>query len=103
MAGGSAPEEVVVIGDTMETDIRGGIEAGLQAYLVLTGSTHLANVCKYVYQPTRVLRSVADLVEEIESGKPSSRLDSPVYSEALAPSAPRMQNRHQTGSFAVSP
>src|SRR5436305_12157636 len=34
-------EEVVMIGDTMETDIRGAFEAGLHSYLVLTGSTTL--------------------------------------------------------------
>ncbi len=29
------PEEVVMIGDTMETDIRGAVEAGLRSFLVL--------------------------------------------------------------------
>lgn len=97
MAGGAHTEQVVVIGDTMETDIRGAIEAGLQAYLVLSGSTRMENVSDYVYQPTRVLGSVADLVEELTSGKPSSRLDSPVYSHALSIGA-RFGNRHQTDS-----
>ena len=83
MTGGSAIENTVVVGDTMETDIRGAIESGLQAYLVLSGSTQLESVCHYVYQPTRVLGSVADLVEELETGKPSSRLDSPMYSHGL--------------------
>src|SRR6266581_9626503 len=54
MAGGVMPEQIVVIGDTMETDIRGAIEAGLQAYLVLSGSTTIENIADYVYQPTRV-------------------------------------------------
>jgi NagD protein len=31
----------VMIGDTMETDIRGAVEAGLQSFLVLTGSTQM--------------------------------------------------------------
>jgi NagD protein len=77
MAAGNTLEQTVVIGDTMETDIRGAVEAGLQAYLVLTGSTQVENVCEYVYQPTRVLESVGDLVEELKTGKPSNRLDSP--------------------------
>ena len=63
------PDEVVMIGDTMETDIRGAIEAGMPAYLVLSGSTQFEDVADYVYQPTRVLQSVADLVEEITTGK----------------------------------
>src|SRR5438132_4559039 len=33
------PEQVIMIGDTMETDIRGAFEAGLQSFLVLSGST----------------------------------------------------------------
>src|SRR6478672_6641526 len=58
VSGGVMPEEIVVIGDTMETDVRGAIEAGLQAYLVLSGSTKIENLADYVYQPTRVLESV---------------------------------------------
>ena len=46
----------------METDVRGAIEAGLQAYLVLSGATKLDDVADYVYQPTRILNSVADLI-----------------------------------------
>src|SRR6266705_2501315 len=60
-------ETVVMIGDTMETDIRGAFEAGLQSFLVLSGSTQLENVGDYVYQPTRILQTVADLTEEIIS------------------------------------
>lgn len=95
LAGGTAPEQTIVIGDTMETDIRGAVEAGLQSYLVLTGSTELENVCEYVYQPTRVLQSVADLVEELRTGKPSSRMDSPVYDRDRQ-RANRPHLRHQT-------
>jgi NagD protein len=95
MAGGASPESIVVIGDTMETDIRGAVEASLQAYLVLSGATNLDNVAEYVYQPTRVLHSVADLIEELKSGKPSSRLDSPVFKQELL-GCRRFGNRHQT-------
>jgi NagD protein len=89
------PAQIVVIGDTMETDIRGAIEAGLQAYLVLSGSTTIEQVADYVYQPTRVLSSVADLIEELKSGTPSSRLDSPVFSPGFS-SNMRLGRRHQT-------
>src|SRR5438045_3239484 len=57
-------EQVVMIGDTMETDIRGAFEAGLHSYLVLTGSTTLEMIGDYVYQPTRVLQSIVDLIAE---------------------------------------
>jgi NagD protein len=73
------PEEVIMIGDTMETDIRGAFETGLASFLVLTGSTELGQIQDYVYQPTRVLNSVADLLDEVQNGHPSSRLDSPAF------------------------
>ena len=92
---GGMPDQIVVIGDTMETDIRGAIEAGLQAYLVLSGSTSVEQVADYVYQPTRVLSSVTDLIEEIKSGTPSNRLDSPVYTHGFSRSN-RLGRRHQT-------
>ncbi len=83
-------EEVVMVGDTMETDIRGSVEVGLQAYLVLTGSSRIEDLVNYVYQPTRTLTSVADLVEEVRSGVPCDRRDSPAFSQA----SPHRQNRH---------
>src|SRR5216684_7998765 len=37
----------------------------------MTGSTRLEEVGEYVYQPTRVLQSVADFVDEVRLGKVS--------------------------------
>ncbi len=85
-------DECIMIGDTMETDIRGATEAGMRSYLVLTGSTPLEVLADYVYQPTRVLQSVADLVEEIRTGQPSDRLDSPAFTAA---GKPRLSRRHR--------
>jgi len=95
MGGTPRLDQVIMIGDTMETDIRGAIEAGLQGYLVLSGSTHIESLGDYVYQPTRVLNSVADLVDELKSGKPSDRLNSPVFA-APTPILVRNGKRHQT-------
>src|SRR5260221_5843289 len=95
----SEPEQVVMIGDTMETDIRGAFEAGMQSFLVLTGSTQLESVGDYVYQPTRVLQSVADLTEEVKTGKPSDRLNSPAFGNRSFPDG-RPGHRHQTDIFA---
>jgi len=72
-------DQVVMIGDTMETDIRGAIEAGMQSFLVLSGSTQIQSVGDYVYQPTRILQSIADIADEVKTGKPSDRLNSPVF------------------------
>jgi NagD protein len=93
------PEQVIMIGDTMETDIRGAFEAGMPSYLVLSGSTQFEMVGEYVYQPTRILQNVGDLVDEIRTGKPSSQQNHPV----LDPSGlhgDHARIRHQTDIFA---
>ena len=95
-----APEEVVMIGDTMETDIRGAVESGLLSYLVLSGSTTVELVGDYVYQPTRVLDSVAELVEEIRNGIPSDCRRSSV-SERAGFSSGKAGSRHQTDMLAL--
>jgi NagD protein len=87
--------QVVMIGDTMETDIRGAFEAGLQSFLVLSGSTQMEDVGDHVYQPTRVMNSVADLTGEILSGRASDRLDSPVFA-GLNGTGAKSGQRHQT-------
>lgn len=91
-------EQVIMIGDTMETDIRGATEAGMQSFLVLTGSTRIEAVGDYVYQPTRILQSVADIAEEVKSGKPSDRLNSPVF--ARAGFYKSKSDQHQTETLA---
>ncbi len=93
--GGARPEQVVVVGDTMETDIRGAIEAGLQGYLVLSGSTRLEELAGYVYQPTRILESVAELAQELATGRPSPRLDAALHAQVNRSRA-RFGNQHQT-------
>lgn len=93
-------EDVVMIGDTMETDIRGAVEAGFHAYLVLTGSTKLEDVGDSVYQPTRILQSVAELVSEVKTGKPAEWTDSPFFSHAKN-GGHKHGNRHQTDFLAL--
>lgn len=92
-------DRMVMIGDTMETDIRGATEAGMESYLVLTGSTQLELIGDYVYQPTRVLQSVADLVEEVKTGKVSDRLDSPIFNYN-GNGGEKYGHRHQTDMLA---
>ena len=94
------PEQVVMIGDTMETDIRGAFEAGLQSYLVLSGSTQFEDVADYVYQPTRILRTVAELTDEVLTGKPTE----PQPDHFAARNGFRSSKgglRHQTDVFAL--
>lgn len=69
--------EVMMVGDTMETDIRGAIEIGIQACLVLTGSTRIEDIGDYVYQPTCVMSGVDELLAEIKGSVLTDRLSSP--------------------------
>lgn len=62
---GAHSEATAMVGDRMDTDIVAGIEAGLTTYLVLTGSTGAADVERYPFRPSRVVDSIADLVDLI--------------------------------------
>jgi NagD protein len=54
-------EDTVMIGDRMDTDIVAGVESGMETILVLTGVTRREDVDRYPYQPTRIVRSVAEI------------------------------------------
>ena len=56
-------ENTAMIGDRMDTDVVAGIEAGLETVLVLTGSTRRDDVERYPFRPSRVLASIADVIE----------------------------------------
>jgi len=57
-------ETTIMIGDRMDTDVVAGIEAGLETVLVLTGVTSRGEVDRFPFRPSRIVESVADLVEE---------------------------------------
>ncbi|HEX6500737.1 MAG TPA: HAD-IIA family hydrolase [Micromonosporaceae bacterium] len=58
-------ETTAMIGDRMDTDVLCGLEAGLETILVLTGISQLTDVDRFPYRPSRVVNSVADLIDEI--------------------------------------
>jgi NagD protein len=58
-----ATSETIMIGDTMETDILGGVPMGYRTILVLTGSTKREDLAKYAYQPDMGVASIADLCD----------------------------------------
>jgi len=58
-------ERTAMIGDRMDTDIVAGLEAGLETILVLTGVTVEAEIDRFSYRPSRVVGSVADLVDDL--------------------------------------
>ncbi|AGA27729.1 HAD-IIA family hydrolase [Singulisphaera acidiphila] len=58
---GLTTDQTVVIGDTMETDILGGVQLGFKTILVLSGGTNREDLDHYAYQPDRIVESIADL------------------------------------------
>jgi NagD protein len=53
--------EVTVIGDTMDTDIQGGVQMGYKTILVLSGITKKEELQKYAFKPDLVVNSVHDI------------------------------------------
>jgi NagD protein len=58
-------ESAAMVGDRMDTDMVSGLEAGMYTVLVLTGSTQRAEAERFPYRPSRIVDSIADLVDEL--------------------------------------
>jgi NagD protein len=57
---GLTTDETTMIGDTMETDILGGVQLGFHTVLVLTGGTRREDIEGYAYRPEFVVDSLAE-------------------------------------------
>jgi NagD protein len=60
---GLTTDETTIIGDTMETDILGGVQLGFHTVLVLSGGTKLDDLPRYAYRPEFIMESLAELSE----------------------------------------
>jgi NagD protein len=58
---GLSTDQTIVIGDTMETDILGGVQLGFKTVLVLSGGTRQEDLAGYAYRPDKVVDSLGDL------------------------------------------
>jgi NagD protein len=69
---GEHSENAIMVGDRMETDIRVGIESGLETVLVLSGMTQRVAVERFPYRPTRIIESVAELEQDTSAPAPAT-------------------------------
>ena len=58
---GLRTEEVVMVGDTMETDILGGVQLGYTTVLVLSGGTKPNDLANFSFRPDIIVSSIAQL------------------------------------------
>src|SRR5205085_5979164 len=63
---GLATDETSIIGDTMETDILGGVQLGFHTVLVLSGGTRPGDLPRYAYRPEIVVDSLAEFADLLE-------------------------------------
>jgi NagD protein len=62
---GAHSESTVMVGDRMDTDVVSGLEAGMHTVFVLTGLTTREDAERFPYRPSRIVDSIADLVDEL--------------------------------------
>jgi len=84
---GLATSQTVMIGDTMDTDILGGVQMGYQTILVLTGTTSREAVDSFSYHPNLILDSI-DEINQFDTGLDAvlpfgDRMDDTVVLEAI--------------------
>ncbi|WP_457627798.1 TIGR01458 family HAD-type hydrolase [Persephonella sp.] len=63
---GLRPEEVAVVGDDIESDVKGGMDAGLKGILVKTGKFTLDDLKKGIH-PDLIVEDINQLVRYIET------------------------------------
>lgn len=58
---GAHSENTIMVGDRMDTDILGGLGAGMRTCLVLSGVTSMEMIKNFPYRPNYIFNSVAEI------------------------------------------
>jgi len=61
---GVPPQDCLIVGDRIETDVRMGIDAGTATALVLTGVTSRERLAEFPYRPDYILESISELIPD---------------------------------------
>ena len=100
-------ETTVMVGDRMDTDVISGLEAGMRTVLVLTGSTAAHQIDRFPYRASRVVDSVADIVELVtllapENVEAATRSLTAAYPPLCADTSSTAQTRRYVGTALTS-
>jgi NagD protein len=74
-------DQTIMIGDTMSTDILGGVQMGYRTVLTLTGGTTRDDLPRYAFKPDLVVESL----EELDPHRLPERLGAPQPADLAAP------------------
>ena len=88
-----------MIGDTMETDILGGVQLGFHTVLVLSGGTKAEDLERSAYRPDMVVDSLANLVDVLHQNDwtyPWIGVERPIMKERPAKTAQRRAVKYAT-------
>ena len=61
---GVAPEDAVIVGDRMDTDIIAGVESSIETVLVLSGVTTPESLQTFAYRPTYIYDGVGEIIKK---------------------------------------
>lgn len=53
--------DIIMVGDTMDTDVLGGVQIGFKTVLVLTGVTGPQDLQRFAYRPDKIVESIDKL------------------------------------------
>ena len=76
-------EETVMVGDTMETDILGGVGLGYRTILVLSGGTSPGDLGDFAFEPDLVVDSVAAIPAQLRFRERVAPVDHSVAGTAV--------------------
>lgn len=94
---GLSTDETIVIGDTMETDILGGVQLGIKTILVLSGGTHKEDLRNFAFRPDKVVDSIADLCHH----QLAEEFPAPALLEAEKPISKRFRRLQNNDALAT--
>jgi HAD superfamily hydrolase (TIGR01450 family) len=66
---GRSPEETLVVGDRIYTDVLCGVNAGVDTALVLSGESTMDTVRESGVRPTTIYRDIAQLLEQLKKAR----------------------------------